>query len=49
MLFGPLVLGYNLVGVIDLAVDYGHGIRLGLPELAGQLGAAYTIPVIVVP
>jgi hypothetical protein len=48
-LFRPLVLGYNLVGVIDLVVDYYHGIRLGLPELAGQLGAAYVIPVMYVP
>lgn len=31
-LFGPLVLVYNLVGVVDLVTDYYHGIRLGLPE-----------------
>ncbi|MHB1057838.1 MAG: hypothetical protein ACYC0F_08150 [Rhodanobacter sp.] len=49
VLFGLLVPCYNLVGVVDLVVDYGHGIRLGLPGLAGQLGAAYAIPVIVVP
>lgn len=48
-LFGPLVLVYSLVGIVDLAVDYYHGIRLGLPELAGQLGAAYAIPIIYVP
>jgi hypothetical protein len=48
-LFRPLVLGYNLVGVIDLVIDYYHGIRLGLPALAGQLGAAYVIPVMYVP
>ena len=47
--FGPLVLGYSLVGIVDLAADYCHGIRLGLPELAGQLGAAYAIPIIYVP
>jgi hypothetical protein len=49
VLFGLLVAGYNLAGVVDIVVDYGHGIRLGLPGLAGQLGAAYAIPVIVVP
>ena len=48
-LFGPLVLVYNLVGVVDLVTDYYHGIRLGLPELAGQLGAAYAIPIVYVP
>lgn len=47
--FGPLVLGYSLVGIVDIVVDYYHGIRLGLPELAGQLGAAYAIPIIYVP
>jgi len=48
-LFRPLVLAYSLVGIADLVVDYYHGIRLGLPELAGQLGAAYAIPIIYVP
>jgi len=49
VLFRPLVLAYSLVGIVDLVVDYYHGIRLGLPELAGQLGAAYAIPIIYVP
>jgi len=48
-LFQSLVLLYSLVGIVDLVVDYYHGIRLGLPELAGQLGAAYAIPIIYVP
>jgi hypothetical protein len=30
-------------------VDYYHAIRLGLPEVAGQLGAAYWIPILYVP
>jgi len=47
--FRPLVLLYSLVGIVDLVVDYYHGIRLGLPELAGQLGVAYAIPIIYVP
>jgi hypothetical protein len=45
----PLVLVYSLVGIVDLVVDYCHGIRLGLPERAGQLGTAYAIPIIYVP
>jgi hypothetical protein len=37
------------VGTTDLILDYYHAVRVGLPELAGQLGAAYAIPVIYVP
>ena len=29
--------------------DYYHGIQMGLPALAGELGAAYAIPIIYVP
>ena len=47
--FWFFVVGFNLVGAIDLIVDYYHAIHLGLPALAGQLGAAYAIPVIYVP
>jgi hypothetical protein len=48
-LFWFFVVAFNLVGVSDLIVDYYHAIRLGLPELAGQLGATYVIPIIYVP
>jgi hypothetical protein len=48
-LFWFFVVAFNLVGVSDLIVDYYHAIRLGLPELAGQLGATYAIPIIYVP
>lgn len=48
-LFWSFVIAFNLVGVSDLIVDYYHAIRLGLPELAGQLGATYAIPIIYVP
>lgn len=48
-LFWPLVLAFNLVGALDILVDYYHGARLGLPALAGQLGAAYWIPMLYVP
>jgi hypothetical protein len=48
-LFWFFVVAFNLVGVSDLIVDYYHAIKLGLPELAGQLGATYAIPIIYVP
>jgi hypothetical protein len=48
-LFWLLVVAFNLVGVIDLIFDYYHAIRVGLPAMAGQLGAAYVIPIIYVP
>jgi hypothetical protein len=37
------------VGVVDLIVNYHHAVKVGLPALAGQLGAAYAIPIIYVP
>ena len=48
-LFWLLVVAFNLVGVIDLILDYYHAIQVGLPALAGQLGATYAIPIIYVP
>jgi len=48
-IFWLFVVGFNLVGMADLVLDYYHAIRVGLPEVAGQLGAAYAIPVIYVP
>jgi len=48
-LFWMFVVAFNLVGAIDLIVDYYHAIQSGLPAIAGQLGAAYVIPVIYVP
>ncbi|HTQ95840.1 MAG TPA: hypothetical protein VMH89_03490 [Candidatus Acidoferrum sp.] len=48
-LFWLFVIAFNLAGVIDLVLDYYHAIRAGLPALAGQLGAAYVIPIIYVP
>jgi hypothetical protein len=41
--------GVNLVGVVDLILDYYHATQVGLPALAGQLGATYAIPIIYVP
>ena len=48
-LFWLFVVAFNLVGVIDLILDYYHAIQVGLPALAGQLGATYVIPIIYVP
>ena len=48
-LFWLFVVAFNLVGVIDLILDYYHAVQLGLPALAGQMGAAYAIPILYVP
>ena len=48
-LFWPFVFAFNLVGAADIIVDYYHGYQVGLPSLAGQLGATYAIPIIYVP
>ena len=48
-LFWSFVVAFNLVGAIDLIVDYYHATRLGLPAIAGQLGSTYAIPIIYVP
>src|SRR5215469_12806739 len=48
-LFWFLVVAFNLVGAVDLIVDYYHAIQLNIPAMAGQLGAGYAIPVIYVP
>jgi hypothetical protein len=48
-LFWLFVVAFNLVGVIDLIGDYYHATQLDLPAVAGQLGAAYAIPIIYVP
>lgn len=48
-LFWTFVVAFNLVGAIDLILDYYHAVRVGLPAMAGQMGAAYAIPVLYVP
>jgi hypothetical protein len=48
-LFWLLVAVFNLVGMADLILDYYHATKVGLPALAGQLGATYAIPIIYVP
>jgi hypothetical protein len=48
-LFWLFVVAFNLVGIVDLILDYYHAIQVGLPALAGQLGATYAIPILFVP
>src|SRR6266481_178738 len=48
-LFWLPVVAFNLVGAVDIIVDYYHGNEVGLPALAGELGATYAIPIIYVP
>lgn len=48
-LFWLFVVAFNLVGVADLFFDYYHAVQAKLPEVAGELGAAYAIPIIYVP
>ncbi len=48
-LFWSFVVAFNLVGTGDLLLDYYHAVKGGLPQLAGQLGAAYVIPILYVP
>ena len=47
--FWLFVVAFNLVGAADLILNYYHAIVIGLPARAGELGAAYVIPIIYVP
>ena len=47
--FWLFVVAFNLVGATDIILDYYHAIQSGLPAQAGELGAAYAIPIIYVP
>ena len=48
-LFWLFVVAFNVVGTADLLLAYVHAVRIGLPEMAGQLGVAYVIPILYVP
>lgn len=48
-LFWLFVVAFNIVGMGDLLLDYYHAVQANLPAVAGELGAAYAIPVIYVP
>ncbi|HUO16275.1 MAG TPA: hypothetical protein VMX38_14920 [Verrucomicrobiae bacterium] len=49
VLFWPLVWAFNLVGFVDLVMATINAIRFHVPEVAGQLGTAYAIPILYVP
>src|SRR5258708_19918742 len=44
-LFWALVVAFNVVGTADLILNYYHAVQVGLPALAGELGATYAIPI----
>jgi hypothetical protein len=48
-LFWLFVVAFNIVGAVDIIMDYYHANQVGLPALAGELGATYAIPIIYVP
>jgi hypothetical protein len=48
-LFWLFVVAFNAVGTADLLLAYVHAVRIGLPEMAGELGTAYVIPILYVP
>jgi len=48
-LFWLFIAAFNIVGIADLILDYYDATWVGLPALAGQLGATYAIPVLYVP
>jgi hypothetical protein len=47
--FWAFVAAFNVMGTVDILVDYYHGVQLGLPAVSGEMGAAYFIPIIYVP
>ena len=47
--FWTFIVAFNVVGAVDILVDYYHGIRDGLAVVSGQLEATYAIPIIYVP
>src|ERR1700757_643397 len=47
--FWIFVIAFNLVGTVDIIIDYYHGNQVGLPALAGELGATYAIPIVYAP
>jgi len=48
-LFWPFVWAFNLVGLADLVIDTTRAASMNLPSMAGQLGAAFAIPILYVP
>jgi len=48
-LFWVFAVAFNAVGAADLAVNYYHAVRLGLPEVSGELGPMYAVTILYVP
>jgi hypothetical protein len=48
-LFWLFVVAFNLVGFVDLILDYYHAVQIDLPARAGELASTYAIPIIYVP
>ncbi|TPI33947.1 hypothetical protein FJW08_04285 [Mesorhizobium sp. B3-2-1] len=48
-LFWLLVLAFNLVGVVDIALDSYHAVQVNLPAVAGELGGMYAFLIIYMP
>ena len=44
-----IVVPFPPVGAADLLLDYYHAVQGDLPSVAGELGAAYMIPIVYVP
>jgi hypothetical protein len=48
-LFWLFVVAFNLVGTVDLILDYYHAVQVNLPALSGELRTTYAIPILYVP
>ncbi|WP_109481760.1 hypothetical protein [Paraburkholderia sp. C35] len=48
-LFWLCIVAFNVVGAMDLIVDYYHAVLADLPAHAGELGATYAVAIIYVP
>lgn len=48
-LFWLLVVAFNLVGTVDLIMDYSHAVQVGVPAMAGEFRSTYWIPILYVP
>ena len=48
-LFWLFVVAFNLVGAADLLTNYYNAVRLGVPQIAGELGSTFWIPALYVP
>jgi hypothetical protein len=47
--FWGFVAAFNIVGLLDILIDYFHAIQNGVPAAAGQLGATFFIVTLLVP